>query len=75
MGKGGVWKTVDFSDISTEVKYTFEKHSPATIKGIPWLVCKNCGLVYLRNRFTAWSIKQGCNSDYHRDYNKIRARG
>jgi hypothetical protein len=35
-------------------------HSPIKLRGLPWLVCKCCGLVYLRNEATARAIRAGC---------------
>lgn len=43
-------------------------HSPHVVKGIPWRVCRGCGLVYLRNPLTEWCIRQGCNHDEHPGY-------
>lgn len=48
-----------------KVPYTFEPHSPQRRRGMPWLVCKFCGLVYLRNDFTRWAIKKGCRNSAH----------
>lgn len=48
--------------------YEYEVHNPVKIKGLPWLICNKCGLLYLRNRFTDWSIKKGCNSEDHPEY-------
>jgi len=42
--------------------YKLESHQPDKLGGISWLVCKKCGLVYLRNEFAAWCIKMGCNN-------------
>lgn len=52
--------------------YTFESHSPKHRKGVSWPVCEKCGLIYLRNPFTAWAIKVGCNNSDHPDYEKQR---
>lgn len=40
-------------------------HHPGRLKGVPWLVCRHCGLVYLRNALTQWCIDRGC--DYSDD--------
>lgn len=55
-------------------KYKFEIHEPVRIKSLPWLVCRKCGLVYLKNDFTFWCMKKGCNNEDHEDYNKERER-
>ena len=68
----GNWITISNDDLENEIKYKFESHSPKKIKGIPWLVCRYCGLVYGRNQFTRWSLKLGCYANYHIDYNKMR---
>jgi hypothetical protein len=58
------------------MKYVFEAHDPVKrFKRLSWLVCKYCGLVYLNNRFTKWSIKKGCNSSDHPDYERMRCGG
>jgi hypothetical protein len=35
-------------------------HNPHKLGNIPWLVCRLCGLVYLRNAATKAAIKLGC---------------
>jgi hypothetical protein len=62
----GSWVTVQIED--KEITYSFEAHSPTKLKNTPWLYCKYCGLVYLRNPITNWCIKMGCNYRYHKDY-------
>jgi hypothetical protein len=57
------------------VIYEYEPHFVTKIKNIPWGVCNKCGLVYLSNIFTKWSIKKGCNSEDHPEYNKFRNGG
>lgn len=43
-------------------KYEYEAHEPVKkYRSIPWLVCKWCGLMYLRNEPTRKAIKLGCN--------------
>jgi hypothetical protein len=37
-------------------------------------VCSRCGLVALRNEFTDWSIKMGCNSNDHPSLESTRNR-
>lgn len=37
-----------------------ESHSPKKMKNIPWLVCRYCGLLYLKNDITRKAIKEGC---------------
>ena len=57
--------------MSKEV-YKYEAHSPKRRKGISWAVCEKCGLIYLKNPFTSWCIRMGCNSNDHPDYEKQR---
>lgn len=53
-------------------KYEYDDHAPIKIKGIQWVVCRKCGLIYLKNEFTDWCIKKGCNNEDHPDYNHVR---
>jgi len=41
-------------------------------RSIPWLVCSKCGLVRLRNPFTDWCVRNGCDADERPDYKKMR---
>ena len=68
MPKSG-WVIAEIED--RELKYSFEAHTPIPLKGTPWLYCRYCGLVYLRNPITRWCIKMGCNANYHPNYNNI----
>jgi len=54
------------------MSYTYEGHAPKKKKGMPWLVCQHCGLVYLKNEFTAWAIRMGCNANDHSGYAAAR---
>lgn len=36
-------------------------HSPEKLRGLAWLVCKCCGLVYLKNEATRKAIAAGCD--------------
>lgn len=70
MPKGGSWVTVQLEDV--ELKYSYEKHAPVPLKGTPWLYCKYCGLLYLKNGFTKWCIRMGCNNDLHPQFMRMR---
>ena len=48
--------------------YKMVAHSPIKSKSLPWLWCRRCGLVYLRNSITDWCIAKGCNYDDHTGY-------
>jgi hypothetical protein len=63
MSKNGYWVPAEIED--KEQTYTFESHSPQPLKGTPWVYCRYCGLVYLNNSISKWSIKMGCNSSLH----------
>jgi hypothetical protein len=58
--------------------YKFEGHSfgPIRLKNYPWHICRNCGLVKLRNKLTQWCVKMGCNNEDHLQYsNELRKVG
>jgi hypothetical protein len=38
-----------------------------------WSVCVKCGLIRLRNDFTQWAIRKGCNNEDHPDHARQRA--
>lgn len=52
--------------------FKYEAHSPKKRKHVAWSVCSKCGLIYLNNDFTRFSIKNGCNSNDHPGYAKAR---
>ena len=54
--------------------YSYEPHSFKKRKYLPWSVCSYCGLVSLNNKFTAWSVDKGCNSQYHASYKHVKAK-
>lgn len=55
-------------DIERRQPYKFEAHHFAASKKLPWLRCKHCGLLTLRNELTAWCTKMGCNASDHPEY-------
>lgn len=60
----GKWETVKSSDFE-EVRYKFQSHKPQKLsKRYAWLVCKQCGLVFLKNKATKKAIKLGCYYNY-----------
>lgn len=66
MSKGGKWVTDNsLKGLADKFSYKYEAHAPTKVKFMPWLMCKHCGLVYLRNEFTNWAIKKGCLNHYH----------
>ena len=52
--------------------YKYEAHSPKKRKNTAYPVCEKCGLIYLKNPFTEWGIRMGCNNNDHPDYEKQR---
>jgi hypothetical protein len=46
-------------------------HAPVKRKGIPWLCCQRCGLVYLHNELTSWCIRMGCDHSERPEYKII----
>jgi len=67
MGKDGYWVPVDIKD--EVIKYSFEPHRPKKLsKGLPWLYCPKCGLLFLKNSITKWCIRMGCDHEYHYQY-------
>lgn len=51
--------------------YKFEPHAFAS-RIVSWPYCSYCGLVYLKNDFTAWCVKMGCNYKDHPQYKAKR---
>lgn len=43
-------------------------HSWGKRKGLPWPVCRGCGLVHLRNPLTEWCVRNGCEHEEHPGY-------
>jgi len=52
--------------------YEYEPHNFKKRKRFPWLVCNNCGLVTLGNKFTEWAIGKGCDNRYHPSYANVK---
>ena len=50
------------------MSYKYESHSPVKYKQLSWMVCANCGLIYIRNEITQWALKKGCNHTEHPEY-------
>jgi hypothetical protein len=55
------------------MSYVNEPHFMERSRVLARLVCKHCGLVALRNKFSEWSVKMGCNSAEHPDYARQRS--
>lgn len=54
----------------TEV-YRPEPHA-FTSRIVNYLYCSRCGLIMLRNDFTQWCVKMGCNYSDHPQYKAKR---
>ena len=48
--------------------YKMESHSFSFNSRMGKSICSRCGLVYLKNPFTEWSVNMGCNSSDHSSY-------
>lgn len=55
-------------DIERRQPYKLEPHEFGVTKKLPWARCKRCGLLTLRNDFTAWVTRMGCNASDHPEY-------
>lgn len=70
------WEKVSAAEFFSDVEranreaYKLHPHSWGQKKRIPWVVCKSCGLIGLRNSLTRWCEKMGCNFDRHPDYRR-----
>lgn len=71
------WVTRSFNDTyfdDDRDEYKYVAHCGKKEKVLPWLVCQRCGLIYLKNAFTHWSIDKGCKYDSHPSFRKERAK-
>lgn len=52
-------------------KYEMIHHGPWThVKAVGKSVCEKCGLVWLNNHITEWSVKKGCDATNHPDFKR-----
>lgn len=72
MPKLGTQQTESSTDAKMADAYKFEAHVPKKRKNVSWPVCAHCGLIYLRNPFTDWAVRMGCNNNDHPNYQKHR---
>lgn len=61
-----------FGEDQKKEPYKLEHHSFEFNSRVGKSVCKKCGLVYLKNEFTEWSVRMGCNSSDHSQYQSKR---
>lgn len=54
------------------MNWQVEPHQWVKFKGIGRVRCVKCGLLALRNRFTEFCIKMGCDHSEHPRYNHER---
>jgi hypothetical protein len=54
------------------MSFVHEPHAMEYRRVLSRLVCRHCGLVALRNKFSDWSVRMGCNSAEHPDYERQR---
>lgn len=52
-------------------QYEKEPHS-FTLNVGHWPVCIKCGLVMMKNPFSDWAVKMGCNNKDHPSYESVR---
>lgn len=50
------------ADIQRRQPYKLEPHHFTSKRRLAWPVCKGCGILLLKNEFTAWAAKMGCNA-------------
>jgi hypothetical protein len=50
------------------VSFKVEPHSFRQVKRLQWPICANCGLVKLKNDFSDFCVKYGCNHSDHPGY-------
>jgi len=62
------WQLINSAELNKAEVYKMEAHNAGMIKGIPWQVCKKCGLVYLRNDISKLAIRLGCNHELHQEF-------
>jgi hypothetical protein len=54
------------------VKFEIEPHHWVKLGRLPWNYCVKCGLVSLKNKFTQWAIKYGCDNESHPQYEQMK---
>lgn len=52
-------------------QFKYEPHN-FNKKILSYNYCVHCGLMLLRNKFTEWSVQQGCNYKEHSSYEHKR---
>jgi hypothetical protein len=52
--------------------YKYAPHSWGYLKAAGRNICNHCGLVRLKNDFTEWCVKMGCNNADHPGYKAQR---
>jgi hypothetical protein len=66
------WVTISPDELKEKETYEYEAHHSVPIKGIPWVYCVKCGLLYLNNDITRKCIRLGCLAELHPEYKKWR---
>lgn len=56
------------AQIAAKQPYKLVPHAFGVRKKIPWMICKGCGLLNLRNDLTEWCVKVGCNASDHPEW-------
>lgn len=68
------YKDIFGEDFKKE-SYKLINHSFEFNSRIGKSVCKSCGLIYLKNEFSEWSVRMGCMSSDHSSYESKRKIG
>lgn len=66
----GVFDDNDIPFLMTD-EYKFEHHSWNSKIG-HWPVCQKCGLIMMKNAFSDWAVRMGCNNRDHPQYDAVR---
>ncbi len=61
-----------FGEDYKKESYKMEDHAFVHNKRVGKNVCRRCGLVALNNEFSLWSIRVGCLSEEHPQYQSKR---
>lgn len=67
-----MWATVQLVD--EKQTYKFVAHQWIRRKNLPWLMCKTCGLLLLKNAFTKWCDSKDCLNEIHSEFSNARIR-
>lgn len=56
-------------------QYKFEAHSfTKKVRGSAYMFCSKCGTVMMKNDFSLWWQRMGCNAQDHPNYSNERSK-